>query len=130
MPIDDHTARGEQTEHYPGSPCSNQMDIRQFLKDGHGVGSDMFKHVPCPNKWMVEEPIDKMRIIRNKMVEDRRAADRDKAMETRTKKSPMKERKGEQVVHAKDVNNAVVKDHHEVVVVGPTSRRCTRTWWI
>ena len=117
-PHDDHTARGEQTGHYPGSHCSNQMDIRQFLKDGKVMHNEKFKFVPNKNDDTEDEPIDKMRIIRNKMVEARRAADRDMAKMTMIKKPPMKEWEGEEVVHAKDVDNAKVQDHQEVVVVG------------
>ena len=41
-------------------------------------------------KCSEDEPFDKMRMIRNKMVEARRAADRDIAEDCKAKKTPMK----------------------------------------
>ena len=59
-----------------------------------------------------------MRMIRNKMVEARRAADRDSAEEYKARKTPMKKWEGEQLVYARDVDNAMVQDQHQVVVIG------------
>ena len=112
---DDHTARGEKTGHYSGSHCSTQLDIRQFLKDGK---REEFRFVSNPDKDVKDEPLDKMRIIRNKMIEARRAADREEARKSMAKQPPMREWEGEVVVHAREVDNAKVQDQSEVVVVG------------
>ena len=112
---DDHTARGEKTGHYSGSHCSTQQDIRQFLKHGR-KGEPSF--VSNPNKEVKDEPLDKMRIIRNKMIDARRAADKEEARKSMAKQPPMREWEGEVVVHAREVDNAKVQDQSEVVVVG------------
>ena len=59
----------------PISATKIQSDIRQFLKAG-GPKPSFVKTVPDK----VDEPFDKMRMIRNKMAEARRAAERDEAM--------------------------------------------------
>ena len=110
----DHTARGGADQTLPLAVTDkNQSDIRQFLKAGNNAPS-FVKTVPVK----VEEPVDKMRMIRNKMAEARRAADRDEAMKTKVVEPPMKLWKGEKVVYAKDVDNDRVQDHGELVVVG------------
>ena len=88
QPQDDHTAGGEQTGHYPGSPCIKQMDIRRFLKDAVGLDGDRFKNMTFANSVLTDEPIDKMRLIRNKMVEARRAADRTRLGRAGTWRTP------------------------------------------
>ena len=67
---------------------------------------------------MIDEPVDKMRLIRNKMVEARRASDRDKAKDSKVVKEPMKKWGGEDVIHAKDVDNTLIQDILQVVVIG------------
>ena len=84
-----HTAGREQTGHYPGSHCIKQMDIRRFLRDGDHSETIMFKDMGHNTGDIKEEPFDKMRMIRNKMVEARRAVDRDSARETKARKTPM-----------------------------------------
>ena len=59
-----------------------------------------------------------MRTIRNKMVEARRAEDRDIADDAKAKRTPMKMWEGERIVYARDVDNTRVQDNHQVVVVG------------
>ena len=64
-----HTAGGEQTGHYPSSPCGSQMDIRLFLMDGKEKPSPeklASKNITFINNLVVEEPLDKMRMIRKK----------------------------------------------------------------
>ena len=64
-----------------------------------------------------EEPFDKMRMIRNKLAESRRAAERDSSRLTKVK-DPTKRLEGEEMIFAKDVDNAMVQDPKELVVVG------------
>ena len=59
-----------------------------------------------------------MRLIRNKMVEARRAADRDKARESNYVKDPMRKWGEEDIIYARDVDNDLVQDHKQVIVVG------------
>ena len=119
QPQAEHTARGEKTGHYPGSPCSGQMDIRQFLAGNKGVGERFSFIENNTSKDAKDEPFDKTRVIRNKMAEARRAADKDMArLSSMSKKTPMKEWEGERVTFARDVDNEKVQDHEEVVVVG------------
>ena len=66
---------------------------------------------------MEDEKFDKMRIIRNKMVEARRAEDRNMAEKCKSVETPMVW-EGERIVYAKDVSNNMVQDQHQVVVVG------------
>ena len=75
-------------------------------------------NVTFANNIVIEEPVDKMRLIRNKMVEARRAADRDKAKKSNVMQEPKKKWGGEDVIYAKDVDNDLIQDHHQVVVVG------------
>ena len=54
-------------------PCNaKQSDIRRFLVDGSGEG---FKYVETAGKLEDDEPIDKTRMVRNKVSEARRAAE-------------------------------------------------------
>ena len=112
---EDHTARGGADWTLPlAVPDKGQADIRQFLKAGctkPGFGKIALVKIK-------EEPFDKMRMIRNKMAESRRAADRDLAKESKVKEPPMKMWDGEEIIYARDVDNARVQDHQEVVVVG------------
>ena len=111
----DHTARGGADRTLPlAVPDKGQTDIRMFLKDGCKKPS--FERT-MPNGWK-DEPLDKMRMIRNKMAEARKAADRDEALKSRVKAPPMRFWNGERVVYAKDVSNAMVQDKQEVVVIG------------
>ena len=64
-----------------------------------------------------EEPIDKMRMISNKLAESRRAAERDSNKLTKVK-DPTKMLEGEEKIFAKDVDNAMVQDPKELLVVG------------
>ena len=115
----EHTARGEQTGHYPGSPCSNQRDIRQFLVDKNEQKISFVQ--PAGRNKEEDEPWDKNRVIRNKMVDARRAADKEEAKKHMTKKPPMKPPmkmwEGMKVTHARDVDNTMVQDKEEVVEV-------------
>ena len=125
-----HTAGGEQTGHYPGSPCIKQLDIRQFLKDGDPKDGNSLRGVTFVNKPIEEEPIDKMRMIRNKMVEARRAAERARNMVSMDKKTTRSLEELSNIVYARDVDNSLVQDPHHVVVVGRTSKLSTRTLMI
>ena len=85
------------------------MDIRVFLEDGKK---------PCMNPTKPEvkdEPVDKMQMIRNKMVESRRAMERDQAKEDRGE--PVR-RWDKGVTLAKDVLNKFVQDQTKITVVG------------
>ena len=52
------------------------------------------------------------------MVEARRAEERNMAEKCKVVETPMKRWEGEQMVYARDVDNARVQDHHQVAVVG------------
>ena len=86
------------------------MDIRQFLKEGTRMDDHNSMNVTFANNIVIDEPVDKMRLIRNKMVEARMAADRDKAKESKIMKEPMRKWGEEDVIHARDVNNIIIKD--------------------
>ena len=110
----DHTARGGADRTLPLAVTDrNQSDIRQFLKAGNH-GPSFVKSVPDK----LDEPFDKMRMIRNKMSESRRMADKEDAKLTKVVEPPVKLWKGEKVVYARDVDNALVQDHGDLVVVG------------
>jgi hypothetical protein len=53
------------------------MNIRRFLKAGDHPETIIFKDMSQNTGDIKEEPFDKMRMIRNKMVEVRRLADTD-----------------------------------------------------
>ena len=101
----------------PCNPDSNQMDIRQFLvdKDKQKISFNQ----SAGSLREEDEPWDKNRVIRNKMVDARRAADKEEARESMSSmKPPMRLWNGEKVTHAKDVDNVLVQDGEEMVVVG------------
>ena len=111
----DHTARGGADWTLPlAVPVQTQADIRQYLKDGLSMGS--FEKVV--QRKVEEEPIDKIRMIRNKLAESRRAAERDNNKMTKVKDPAKKTMEGERMIFAKDVENAKVQDPMELVVVG------------
>ena len=58
-----------------------------------------------------EEPFDKMRMSRNKMVEARRLADKELHRCYKDKTAPMKRLGEEEVVYARDVDNKQLQDH-------------------
>ena len=91
------------------------MDIRKFLKEGDHSETGMCKDMSHNTGDIKEEPFDKMRMIRNKMVEARRLADKELHRSYKDKTERLGE---EDVIYAKDVDNKQVQDHDEVVVVG------------
>ena len=70
-------------------------------------------------KIEMEDPVDKMRLIRNKMVEARRAAENEKAREANAKMKVMKATWGyEELIHANNVDRDCVQDPLQLVAVG------------
>jgi hypothetical protein len=92
------------------------MDIRQFLVDKNEQKISFVQ--PAGRNKEKNEPWNKNSVIRNNMVDARRAADKEEAKKHMTKKPPMKMWEGMKVTHARDVDNAMVQEKEEVVVVG------------
>ena len=94
------------------------MDIRQYLMDGKGERLQ-FKEESFVKPEAKDEPFEKMRMIRNKLAEARRAAEKqENAKRANDEMEPMKEWEGEKVKYARDVDNSQVQDDLEVVVLG------------
>ena len=67
----------------------------------------------------MDEPVDKMRMVRNKMVDARQAADRVKDREAMAKTEVMRKKwNDEDLIHAKDVDNKFIQDIMQLVAVG------------
>ena len=110
----DQTARGGADWTLPlAVPDKGQTDIRQFLKAGL-PNISFAKNAPVKNE---DEKFDKMRMIKNKMSEARRALDRDEAKNNKVQDQPIEFLNGERVVYAKDVDNARVQDQGDLAVV-------------
>ena len=101
-----------------GITAPGQKDIRQFLVDGKGEKLQ-FREESFVEPNAKDEPFEKMRMIRNKMAEARRLADKhENAVRAKNEKEPIKEWEGEKILYARDVINSMVQDEQEVVVVG------------
>ena len=101
-----------------GITAPGQKDIRQFLVDGKGEKLQ-FREESFVEPNAKDEPFDKMRMIRNKMAEARRLADKhENAVRAKNEKEPMKDWEGERILYARDVINSMVQDEQEVVVIG------------
>ena len=96
---------------------TDQPDIRLFLTKGgknaeqtiHHASNEMNLTFSIPQE--TEDPIDKIRMIRNKMVDARRAADRVKNREAMAKTEIMRKKwNDEDLIHAKDVDRDCVQD--------------------
>ena len=73
---------------------------------------------PRSNPQELEDPIDKMRLIRNKMVDARRAAYRSRAEDAfLIRKEYKKTWMGEDITHAKDVDKEMVQDVLQLLVI-------------
>ena len=101
-----------------GTMCNNvktQCDIRQFFERTNT--GPTFMKPKQENISLEEEKFDKMRMMRNKMVETRRIEDRNLAEKCRLIETPLIW-EGEGIVYARDVSNSMVQDRSQVVVVG------------
>ena len=105
-----------------------QADIRLFLTKGERKGEDTILHASCIRNQTSfstieekpqEEVIDTMKMIRNKMVEARRADDKQQSKDAiLVRRQLLKTWRGERLTHARDVANDQVQDVLELVVVG------------
>jgi hypothetical protein len=118
-------ASGQTSLQNNDDPSSKQTDIRFFLTRGGKKGENSTIHaskIQQPSfstPQELDDPIDKMRLIRNKMVDARRAADRSKAEDAvLIRKEYKKTWMGEDLTHAKDVDNERVQDVLQLVVIG------------
>ena len=93
---------------------TDQPDIRMFLTKGGKNAKQTILHASNEKNLTfsipqeTEDPIDKMRMIRNKMVKDA----------ILVKKQHPATWRGQTLTHARDVDNARVQDDLELVVVG------------
>ena len=89
-----------------------------FLKDGNGESRNTTANLSFSDNKMKEEPFNKMQMIRNKMVDARRAMDRDQAKLSKFKEDPRDVFNDMEITLASEVPNSHVQDHEEVVIVG------------